>query len=69
MYFSPNEFELYGVEQQGIEYNSELNCRMVHVHELEDGQIRNLDGSFIDVPRSSIFRRKFMWMEPKKRHH
>ena len=34
----------------------EINCKMVHVHELDDGHLFEEPTSFMLVPRSSIFR-------------
>ena len=34
----------------------EINCKMVHVHELDDGHLWEEPTSFMLVPRSSIFR-------------
>ena len=52
--FFPNNMNI--PKGQTLLIDFEINCRMVHVHELEDGHLFEEPTSFMLVPRSSIFR-------------
>jgi len=52
--FFPNMVRVPKGETLLIDF--EINCKMVHVHELDDGHLFEEPTSFMLVPRSSIFR-------------
>ena len=52
--FFPNMVRVSKGETLLIDF--EINCKMVHVHELDDGHLFEEPTSFMLVPRSSIFR-------------
>tara|TARA_R110002020_G_scaffold63582_3_gene169584 strand:+ start:257 stop:727 length:471 start_codon:yes stop_codon:yes gene_type:complete len=52
--FFPNRVNVPMGETLLVDF--EINCKMVHVHELDDGHLFEEPTSFMLVPRSSIFR-------------
>ena len=52
--FFPNRVNVPKGETLLVDF--EINCKMVHVHELDDGHLFEEPTSFMLVPRSSIFR-------------
>ena len=52
--FFPNMVRVSKGETLLVDF--EINCKMVHVHELDDGHLFEEPTSFMLVPRSSIFR-------------
>ena len=52
--FFPNTVRVPRGETLLVDF--EINCKMVHVYELEDGSLFEEPASFMLVPRSSIFR-------------
>ena len=52
--FFPNRVNVPNGETLLVDF--EINCKMVHVYELDDGHLIEEPTSFMLVPRSSIFR-------------